>query len=262
MIRLQRDINTQGVDMKRITPTQIITVLVTFGVILINALANILPINGLNTGEISDQFEIYFVPAGYVFSIWGLIYLGLIAYAVYQVLPSQSENPVLNKIAPYYWIGTLGNVFWLFLWHYEVFGWTILFMGLILVNLLFIYRNLAESEGLIKWLVQLPFSIYLGWISVATIANASQWLYYLEWNNWGIAPELWAVILLGVATLLGVLMSLRENDTAYGLVLIWAFLGITVSQAGTASVVVTAFTGAGLIGLSLILGYIKYKKIY
>ncbi len=248
--------------MKRITFVQIITVLVTVGVIGINALANILPLNGLNTGEISDRFEIFFVPAGYVFSIWGLIYLGLIAYSIYQALPSQAENPIFNKIAPFYWVGSLGNIIWLFLWHYEVFSWTILFMGLILVSLLLINRNLVHSEGLIKWLVQLPFSIYLGWISVATIANASQWLYYLDWNGWQIAPELWAVIMVGVASLLGVLMSWRENDTAYGLVLIWAFAGIAVSQAETASIVSASWIGAGVVGLAIIFSLIKTKKLY
>lgn len=248
--------------MKKITGYQIITVLTTVVTIGVNILANALPLNGLNTGEISDRFEIYFVPAGYVFSIWGLIYLGLLAYTVFQALPAQADNNTLKKIAPYYWLGNTANAIWIFLWHYEVFSWTILFMLLILVSLLLINRNLTKSEGLIKWLVKLPFSIYLGWISVATVANASQWLYFLNWNGWGIDADIWAVILLAAASLLGVLMAWLENDNPYGLVLIWAFIGITVSQVGAASVVTAAWVGVGLLGISLIGSSIKFKKVY
>ena len=248
--------------MKKVKTHQILTVLATLGTITVNILANILPLNGLNTGEISDRFEIYFVPAGYVFSIWSIIYLGLLAYTIYQALPSQGEDPLIKKIAPYYWIGNLANAAWIFLWHYEVFNWTLPIMLIILASLLLINRNLSEAEGLTKWLVKLPFSIYLGWISVATVANASQWLYFIDWNGWGIAAATWAVIMLAVATLLGILMSWVENDTAYGLVLIWAFVGITVSQAGTASVVLAAWMGAALIGISIIGSIIRFKKIY
>ena len=249
--------------MKNIKTHQVATVLATMGTIAVNILANALPLNGLNTGEISDRFEIYFVPAGYVFSIWSIIYLGLLAYTVYQALPSRADDPLLRKIAPYYWVGNLANAVWIFLWHYEVFNWTLPFMVIILASLLLINRNLSEAEGFNKWLVKLTFSIYLGWISVATVANASQWLYYISWNGWGIAAATWAVIMLGVAALLGILMSWLENDTAYGLVLIWAFVGITVSQAGTSSVVVlAAWIGAALVGIAMIGSMIKFKRLY
>lgn len=248
--------------MKKITWYQIITVLATLTTIAVNVLASALPLNGNDTGEISDMFEIFFVPAGYVFSIWGLIYLGLLAYTIFQALPSQKDNQLLRKIAPWYWLSSLANIIWLFLWHYLVFNWTLVFMVLILVSLLVISRNLKESEGLIKWTVRLPFSIYLGWISVATIANASQWLYFLEWNGWGLDPELWAVVMLGIASLLGMLMAWLENDSAYGLVLIWAFIGITVSQAGAASVVLAAWIGVALIGVSILGSSIKFKSLY
>jgi hypothetical protein len=231
-------------------------------VIGINALANILPLNGLNTGEISDRFLIYFVPAGYVFSIWGLIYLGLIIYSVFQALPAQAQNPVLKKIAPYYWVGSLANSIWIFLWHYEVFSLTIFAMIAILVTLLLINRALSDAEDSLKWFVKLPFSVYLGWISVATIANISQYLYFYSWDGWGIAPEIWAVIMLAVASILGILMAWRENDTPYALVLVWAFIGITVSQAGSAAVVTSAWAGVILLMVAVISSIFKSKKIY
>lgn len=248
--------------MKSIKAHQISTVLATLVTITINALANILPLNGLETGVISDRFDIFFVPAGYVFSIWGLIYLALLAYTVYQVLPSQAENPVLKKIAPYYWIASAANSVWIFLWHYEIFELTLIAMVTILVTLILISRVLIDTQGLEKWLVRLPFSIYLGWISVATIANVSQTLFLFEWNGWGIGGQTWAVIMLAVASLFGIGKAWKENDTPYVLVLVWAFVGITVSQADAVLVVNTAWGTAALLLLAAVVSSLKYKKVY
>jgi hypothetical protein len=242
--------------MKRITSSQLITILASVITITVNALANILPLNGLTTGEISDRFDIYFVPAGYVFSIWGLIYLGLILYTIFQALPSQRENETLKKIAPAYWLASAANSAWIFLWHYEVFQFTLVAMVSLLFSLLVIYTSLANVTGMIKWLVKLPFSIYLGWITVATVANASQFLYYIDWNGLGIAPTIWAVIMIAVATLLGILMIWRENNFAYVLVLIWAFIGITVSQADVPLVVMTSWVTSILLGVALIANFL------
>ena len=208
--------------MKKIITNQIITILITLLTITVNGLANALPINGQATGEISDRFAIYFVPAGYVFSIWGLIYLGLIAYTIYQALPAQRENALLNKIAPAYWIGNIANTVWIFLWHYNIFPPTIIAMLTLLASLLYIYIQIMKAGKLRqcqKWLVRLPFSLYLGWISVATIANVSQVLYYVSGMVLGISGPVWAAIMTGVATLLGLLMAWRDFDIAY--VLCW-----------------------------------------
>jgi hypothetical protein len=248
--------------MKKIKLSQIITILATVITITINGLANALPLNGLETGEISDRFEIYFVPAGYVFSIWGLIYLGLILYTVYQALPAQRDNQTLAAIAPIYWVSSLANIIWLYLWHFEVFSLTLAAMLTILAALIIIYLKLRESSGQEKWLVRLPFSIYLGWISVATVANFSQFLFYFNWNGFGVDGAIWAVIMLGVATILGLLMALRENDPFYVLVLIWAFAGIAVSQADTALVLNASWVGVAVLGIAVVLSSISNKKIY
>jgi hypothetical protein len=248
--------------MNRIKISQIITILATMITITVNGLANALPINGLETGEISDRFEIFFVPAGYVFSVWGLIYLGLIIYTVYQALPSQRENDILAAIAPVYWVSSLANTIWIFLWHYEVFSLTLVAMLALLVSLIVIYLKLRNLSGQEKWLVRLPFSIYLGWISVATVANFSQFLYFFNWNGFGIEGAFWAVIMLGVATVLGLLMAFRENDPFYVLVLIWAFAGIAVSQADTALVVNAAWAGVIVLAVTIILSSVVKKKVY
>jgi hypothetical protein len=238
--------------MKKITARQIITILATLVTITINVLANSLPLNGQNTGEISDRFSIYFVPAGYVFSIWGLIYLGLIAFTIYQALPSQRENQIIKRISPAYWLGSLTNSVWIFLWHFEFFPLTLIVMLILLSSLIYIYLKLRVTklslDNAQKWFVNTPFSIYLGWISVATIANFSQVLFYLGWGGWGISPVIWAVILLAIATLLGLLMLWRETDRPYALVLVWAIIGIASSQADTPMVANASwFSVAGLI---------------
>lgn len=111
---------------------QVLVIIAAFATIIFNIAANALPLNGLNTGELSDRFQIFFVPAGYVFSIWGLIYLGLIAYAIYQLLPAQRENPRLRSIGYLFILSCLANIAWLFLWHYEVFEFTLIAMGVLL----------------------------------------------------------------------------------------------------------------------------------
>jgi len=113
-----------------------------------------------------------------------------------------------------------------------------------------------------KWLVRLPFSIYLGWISVATIANVSQNLFLYNWNGWGIGGQVWAVIMLAVASLLGILKIWQEKDIPYVLVLIWAFVGITISQAGTALVVNAAWASVFVLVIAVVAGIVKSKKVY
>ncbi|MFN2225178.1 MAG: TspO/MBR family protein, partial [Anaerolineae bacterium] len=206
---------------------QIVNVAATVLLITVNALANTLPLNGLNTGEISDRFDVYFVPAGYVFAIWGLIYVALAAFTVYQALPSQRENPLLRRIGYLYALSCAANVAWLFLWHYEQFIWTLVAMGSLLILLIAIYLRLRIGRLRVPpadaWLVHVPFSIYLGWITVATIANVTQMLDFLNWNGWGLAPEWWAIIMLIVGGVVASLMSITRGDVAYVLVIVWAF---------------------------------------
>lgn len=242
--------------MRKITSHQIFTIVATLLVITVNGLANALPINGQSTGEISDRFAILFVPAGYVFSIWGVIYLGLIAFAIYQALPAQRDNDLIRRISPAYWIGSLANIAWIILWHYEFFPLTLLAMLTILATLIYIYRGVSApksgSERYQNWFVRIPFGIYLGWISVAAIANVSQVLFSSGWNGWGISGEAWTVALIGIATILGLLMQWREKETAYVLVLIWAIVGIALKQSDVSSVAAAAWITAAVLAVAVI----------
>jgi len=250
--------------MNKDTVRQILVLIAVIAVIAVNFLAVSLPLNDLDTGEISDRFEVYFVPAGYVFSIWSLIYLGLIAFGIFQVLPAQKENPRLRSIGYLFVLSSLANITWLFLWHYEVFLFTPVAMLTLLISLIAIYLRLdvgrAEVSTAEKWSVHIPFSIYLGWISVATIANITQWLYYLGWSGWGIPPEVWAVIMLAAGVVISTLMSLTRGDVAYSLVLVWAYIGIAVKQAGTPLVAYSALIGVGLILVMLVIGVLRKRQ--
>ena len=237
---------------------QILVVVSTLAVIVVNALANALPLNGPTTGEVSDRFEVYFVPAGYVFAIWGLIYLALIAYSVYQALPGQRDNPRLRRIGYLYVLSCLANIAWLFLWHWEVFEFTLVAMVALLLLLIGIYLQLGTGRtrvrGVETWLVRVPFSIYLGWITVATIANVTSLLDYLGWNGWGIGPVAWAVIMLVVAMIVASLVSITRGDIAYVAVIVWAFAGIAVKHSDTQAVAITAWVTAGIVVLTLLIG--------
>lgn len=219
--------------------------------IAINVLANALPLNGLNTGAISDSFKIFFVPAGYVFAIWGIIYLGLIGFAVYQFLPAQANNPRLRKIGYLPVLAGMFNIAWIFLWHYQVFDFTLVAMLGLLGSLIAIYLNLKVNQVRVgraeRMLVNLPHSIYLGWISVATIANVTQTLYYWRWDGFGLAPQIWSAIMLVVATGLAGLMAWFRRDTGYLPVLVWAFVGIAAKFPGEPLVSITAWATAAVV---------------
>jgi hypothetical protein len=250
--------------MNRDTLRQVLVIIAAFATIIFNIAANALPLNGLNTGELSDRFQIFFVPAGYVFSIWGLIYLGIITYAIFQALPAQRENPRLRSIGYLFIFSCLANITWLFLWHYEFFEFTLIAMGALLISLIAIYLRLDIGRGEVsnaeKWAVHIPFSIYLGWITVATIANTTQLLYYLGWNGWGISPEIWAVIMLAAGVVISAIMSFTRADIAYSLVLVWAYIGIAIQHNDTSIVANSAFIAAGLIVVILIIVLIrKYR---
>jgi hypothetical protein len=235
----------------------IVTILAT---IVINGLANTLPLNGLQTGEISDRFQVYFVPAGYVFSIWGMIYLGLIVYAIYQALPAQRENPRLQATGWWIVLGGLANIAWIFLWHYEQFPLTLLAMMVLLGTLIITYLRLGTGRIAAPiWeqlAVRIPFSIYLGWITVATIANITSLLDYLNWNGFGLASELWMGIVLAAAAAVGVLMNFSRRDPAYALVLLWALAGIAIKHAAVAAVVIPTWFTFGVVALTLLAAFI------
>jgi len=231
----------------------------------VNILATTLPLNGQNTGEISDRFDVFFVPAGYVFSIWGIIYIGWIAFAIYQFLPAQKESPRLRRLGYWFSLSGLLNAGWLFCWHYNLFGLSVLVMLTLLGTLLVSYLKLQVGKTSVstteKWSVDIPFSVYLGWVSVATIANITDWLYFIEWSGFGIRPQVWAVIMLVVASVVGALMAIRQQDAGYLFVFVWAFAGIALKQAGTPLVANSAWAATAVALILAFYSIIQRQKM-
>ena len=243
---------------------QIVVVLALVATVAINGLANALPLNGQTTGEISDRFDVYFVPAGYVFSIWGLIYLALAAYAVYQALPAQRDNQALQSTGYLFVLSSVANIAWLFFWHYELFTLSLVAMVALLLSLIGVYLRLGIGRNPApvgeRWLVRVPFSIYLGWITVATIANATSLLDYLGWSGWGIGPEAWMVVILIVATCIAGTVIISRADVAYALVLLWAYVGIAVKHAATPVVANATWMVTGVVVVVLVIGVILKQR--
>jgi len=227
--------------------------------IVVNALANALPINNQATGDIANQFkgQNYWLPAGYVFAIWGLIYLGLVAYAVYQSLPSQRENPRLRMIGWPFVVSCVANIVWLLFFHYDQFALSMVAMLLVLAALIVIYLSLNNRKSVAtpgeRWAVRLPFSIYLGWITVATVANAAHVLVSMGWTGGILGPLPWLILMFLVAIALAATMAVQRRDLAYQLVLLWAFIGIAVNYSNVTGVLISSVVAAIAVGVIVVL---------
>lgn len=201
--------------------------------VTINYLAVMLPLNNRSTGEISDAYPNLFAPAGLTFSIWGLIYLLLGCYVVYQfVNKNKAMEGVIRKINPLFIASSLANFSWIFAWHYDYISISVLIMATLLVLLIKIADILRQAKfaGVEKIVVWAPFSIYFGWITVAAIANITIFLVSIGWNGWGIADYVWTSIILVVGALIGSWRMNMDRNYAYGLVLVWAYLGILLKH--------------------------------
>lgn len=192
-------------------------------VVVVNYLANALPLGGRGTDVISDAYPNLFAPAGYAFSIWGLIYLLLAIYVVYQF--SQKENILTARINRLFVLNAFFNAGWLFAWHYDVIWLSVLLMLGLLLTLIKIADILRQSVLTRKenFLVRLPFSIYFGWITVAIIANITVFLVGLGWNGFGLAESFWTVVALLVGAAIGSWRTIHDKNIPYALVLIWAY---------------------------------------
>lgn len=200
-------------------------------VLVVNALANILPINGLGTGEVSDLYPNLFAPAGITFSIWGVIYFFLILYVSYQYrfVRKKTDKKIVELIGWYFFASCLLNAGWIVLWHYLLIEWSMVVMVALLVVLMRIFHLVhwnTFADSVNHWFVRIPFSIYAGWTTVATIANATALLVHLQWSGWGVSQQIWTLIMMVVATALMGFVVWRYKNPTYGLVLIWTLFGI------------------------------------
>ncbi len=203
---------------------------------VVNAASNIFPINDLTIGEIANTLfsDVKIIPANYAFAIWGLIYLGLFSFGIYQFQTAQRSNPKLRDIGYLVVLASLAQIVWVFVFLDRMFGRSLIAMIVILVALMGAYLQLKMGQMSFsqkeRWFINAPISLYLGWISVATITNVALVLYDSGWSAWGITPQLWTVIMMGIAGMIGVWLRIQYQETAFPLVLIWAFVAIAVRQ--------------------------------
>lgn len=196
----------------------------TLATIIVNGLATGLPLAGRTTKEISDMYPTLFTPAALTFSIWGVIYIALIVFSIYSF-----KKEVSRKVTIAYIISACLNMLWIVLWHNLQIVPSVLVMLGLLASLIYIYRNIRSEVPYFK----VPMSIYLGWISVATVANISVFLYSINWNGLGIGADIWTIIVMLVATALGLYFLFKENNISYAAVIAWALLGINNQLAFT-----------------------------
>ena len=245
--------------MKKNTRTlQIMNIVGFIAIILVNTLANSLPLNDITQAELSDLYPNLFVPAGYVFSIWFVIYLLLLGFTVYQASPNRIKVDFIEKIGYYFFFSCMASVTWIFLWHYKLVFLSLLAMFGILGSLIMIYLRLDVGRVGVsreEWLLtQLPFSVYLGWITVASIANVVALLVSFNWSGFGVGEVTWTIVMISIAVLLTLLNINIRGDVGYVAVIIWALAGIVVKQMAIVNIVYTAG-----IGIIILISFLAFK---
>lgn len=238
--------------------------------IVINYLSNTGILNGNTMKTLSDKYFTFFTPAGYAFSIWGLIYIGLLGFVIYTgrtLFKKSTEEPLLLKIGWWFVISCLANALWVVAWLYDYTGTSVLIMAVILISLLKIILNTRmelDSYPLKKYLfIFWPFALYFGWISVAIIANIAAYLTKVGWNGWGISGASWSIIMIVVAGLINIAMIRLRNLREYGLVGIWALIAISVANKHTPTgtpIVYTCYAVAAIIFIFITISALKTKN--
>jgi hypothetical protein len=206
-------------------------------VIFVNYLSNALPLNGVTQKDLSDKYTSLFTPAAFTFSIWGVIYLALAGFVIYQALPAQRNNALVSKVSKLFIISCFANIIWLFAWHYEFVAVSLLVMFGILASIVAIYRTLGINIREATWkehlFLHLPFSMYTGWITVATMANTSVLQNSMGLDNALTDATTWTLLKLAVVAVIGAIVVLRRHDYIFGLVIAWAAFGIMSKQVDT-----------------------------
>lgn len=239
--------------------------------ILMNFLANYLPINNKTTGELSNQYPNLFVPAGFTFAIWGLIYLLLLFFILYQLFRAfrkDKQADFIPKIGYWFLISSIANAGWILAWHHEKVLLSLIIMLTLFFSLITIYNYLDIGSSKVpnkeKYLVHVPFSIYFAWINVATVANVTVLLVDSGWGRFGLSDQFWTMIIIAVISILTLYYLITRKDLYFSMVILWAFYGILyermkVAQMPDKGIEYILLTGMSLIVLSGIIRLYRKK---
>ncbi|NPV02885.1 MAG: LPXTG cell wall anchor domain-containing protein [Brevinematales bacterium] len=242
------------------------------GTLFVNYLSAALPLNGKTPGQLSDEIPNLFVPAGITFSIWGIIYLLQLIFIVYQfiVVFRAAEPPkFFERIGVFYILSCTLNSAWIFAWHFELVWLSLIVMALLLVTLILLYLRLEpalkEMPASQRWMAGLPFSVYLGWITVATVANATAFLVKYGWDGWGIPAMVWTIVMLAVSAAVTFAMLLTRRDTGYAAVIVWALAGIMLKRSADSPetgtpIMIAAGAGIAIIIAGAVIALVRKRK--
>jgi hypothetical protein len=239
--------------------------------IFINYLSNTGLMNNTTIGEISGGLRTLFTPAGYAFAIWGLIYLMLLGFAIYQgrsLIVKVRDDDFVNKIGWWFVLSCFANSAWVFSWIYGYTGMSCVFIFLLLISLLkIVYNNRMELwDAPISVIVFLwwPFVIYSGWVTVASIANVSAYLVKINWSGFGLSPVVWTIIMISIASVVNLAITWKRNMSEFALVGAWALIAIGMANQNEETMVANAaYIAAGiLIGSSVVHGVKNFKTSF
>ncbi|WP_281887727.1 TspO/MBR family protein [Paenibacillus sp. YYML68] len=233
-------------------------------VLIVNALANTIPLGGRTTGEISAMFPVQITPAPYTFSIWIVIYCLLIAFVIVQFLQIGRSSAEVQSLGPWFWISCIFNAGWIVIWHeLRITASLFVMLGLLLTLIAAYVRvrpNGWSSSPVIRFLVQLPFSVYLGWISVATIINVTVVLYQAGWDGFGLSGDTWTILLILLAVVLNVVIGAVFRDWGFTATGAWALTGVGVANIGTNSIMYIAWGSAALLAMMSIVLVLRGRR--
>jgi hypothetical protein len=225
-------------------------------VIVVNSIAGGTKLlNGQNTADVSAAYPTLVTPAGFTFSIWGVIYALLLVFVVFQLLPRHRQDSFNSQVSYLFILSSIFNIAWLFLWQYDYITASVPMILALLASLIVVYVRLHVGKSQVprneKLSVHLPFSVYLGWITVACIADVASALVSTSWSGLGITPAVWAELVIVVALIITFSVLGTRRDIGYGLVIAFALVGIAANQGGHPEVVTTAEVCAVFIGIAV-----------
>ncbi len=236
--------------------------------IVFNYVSNTGVFNGKTIGNVSDQYHTLITPAGYAFSIWGLIYLLLLGFVIYtgRSIFNAEKNEAdgfVEKIGWWFVISCIANCAWIVAWLYGFSGLSVLILVVAMISLIkILLEALKHNDSTAKkWFINIPFQIYTGWMSVALIVATASWLHKIGWNGWGISENIWTIILVSVASVIHLLMTWQKNAPFFAFVGSWAFIAISQSNGVNSPVYPFAMVAAAILFISSCINIFKRKAV-
>lgn len=233
--------------------------------VLVNIAANFIPIGGSTVGENATNYDVLFMPAGYAFMIWGFIYLLLGIFVIWQILPENRDNKYVDRLGWAFPISCACNVLWLIVWQFNLLILSMIAMTCLLISLFKIYTSLEIGNRTIlrkyKYIVNLPFMVYLGWASTTLTVNSTVFLYATRWYGFGFNDWFWACFLVVATVALALYIIKKYDDIIFPIIQIWALIAVMIYSYYCLELVLFCIAGSAVLAVSLIVRGVKEIRI-